>query len=356
MTAERGSPASVPTFVSGPVPVPLVAGVDGGGTTTRLVLEDLHGREWARVHGGASLVTPGGEARVARLIADLLAEALGRAAGDARVAGDRAAGDAPAAVAQPSAKMVVAMVAGLAGVGEPLLREGVLGELRAMGVAPHLEVVNDTRVAFHDAFGDRSGILLVAGTGSHALARTPQGQWVRKGGWGAVAGDEGSAWALAIRGVRAAIRGAERRSPPTDLSGWLTRALQSSEPSHWVRWVQQATKAEVAALAPGVVETADQGDTTAEILVTSAVEDLVDHVAPFVELFQEEEAMVAGGMTTHPALALVGGLIAPGGVLRGRLLEALRALPIHPIAEVPDGARGGCALARHLYERGQLPG
>ncbi len=315
--------------------VHLVAGVDGGGTTTRLVLEDLQGRERARVRGGPTLVTPGGEAQVAGVIASLLDEGL------ARAGYPRSSGPAPA---------VVAMVAGLAGVGEPRLREEVLARLGAMGIVQQLEVVNDTRVAFHDAFAARAGILLVSGTGSHALARTPMGRWVRKGGWGLLTGDEGSAWFLALRAVRAAIQAAERRSLPTELTAWLAATLGSDEPAHWVHWVQGATKAEIAALAPGVAQTAEEGDTMAQILVASAVEDLVDHVAPFVKLFEEE------GLATHPALALAGGLIAPGGVLRNRLLESLESLPLHPIAEAPDGARGGCAMARHLYQTGLLPG
>lgn len=325
-------------------PVQLVAGVDGGGTQTRLVLEDLDGKEFARVRGGSTLVSPGQEQRVAHDIATLLRDALAQATAHARTLGDP-----PVWATADSASGVVSLVAGLAGVGDPAAREGVRKHLEATGVAQNVDVVNDTRVAFTDAFGPRDGILLIAGTGSHALARTPAGRWVRKGGWGLITGDEGSGWDLALRGIRAAIRGKERRSAPTDLSRWLSETLGSDEPAQWAHWVQHATKGDVAALAPGVVAVAQSGDTVAEVLVTSAIEDLLDHLSPILREFEDD------GLRTHPALAMTGGLLAPGGALRARFLESVEAFSVHPIMESPDGARGGCTLARTLYRTGQLP-
>jgi N-acetylglucosamine kinase-like BadF-type ATPase len=244
---------------------------------------------------------------------------------------------------------VVSLVAGLAGVADPARREGVLEHLQALGLAQQVEVVNDTRVSFAHAFEDRAGILLISGTGSHALARTPAGRWVRKGGWGLLLGDEGSAWALALRAIRAAVRSAEERALPTELTSWAFRTLGSRDPADWARWVEQATKADVAALAPGVVEVADQGDAVARVLVATAVEDLVDHVVPMLPEFERE------GATGFPSLALLGGMIGPGRALRSRLLDALEEIPVHIIPEPPDGALGGCALALHLYQTGQLP-
>jgi N-acetylglucosamine kinase-like BadF-type ATPase len=311
----------------------LVIGVDGGGTSTRLVLQDLEGRERARVKGGPTLVVDGSEAAVAQTLATLLAEAL-------EVAGyPPSAGDAPP---------IVAMVAGLAGVADPARREALLGHLHALGLAQQIEVVNDTRVAFAHAFGDRPGILLIAGTGSHALARTPNGRWVRKGGWGLLLGDEGSAWAIALRGIRLAIRAAERRGTPTKLTEWAAHTLGSPDPGDWARWVGRATKGEVAALAPEVVAVADGGDTVARILVATAVEDLVDHVFPMLSEFEED------GAREYPKLALLGGLIGPGGALRTRLIEILEELAVHIVPEPPDGALGGCALALELHRTGQI--
>ena len=312
----------------------LVMGVDGGGTSTRLVLQDLEGRERARVTGGPTLVVDGGEAAVAQTLASLFAEAL-------EVAGyPPSGGDAPT---------VVSMVAGLAGVADPWRREAVLGHLQALGIAQQIEVLNDTRVSFADAFGDRPGILLIAGTGSHALARTPSGRWVRKGGWGLLMGDEGSAWAVAIRGIRAAIRASELRGVSSKLTEWASQTLGSPDPGEWARWVAQATKGEVAALAPEVVAVADAGDTVARILVATAVEDLVDHIVPMLSEFEQD------GVKAPPSLALLGGLIGPTGALRTRLLNALDELAVQVIPAPPDGARGGCALARELHRTGQIP-
>jgi N-acetylglucosamine kinase-like BadF-type ATPase len=78
-----------------------------------------------------------------------------------------------------------------------------------------IKVVNDSELLV-PAAGFISGIGVVSGTGSIAVARTDAGEMLVAGGWGWILGDEGSAAALvreAARAVRASIDLGERGDP-----------------------------------------------------------------------------------------------------------------------------------------------
>ena len=65
---------------AGPLdPTPLVVGVDGGGSHTRVVLADATGLVLARVEGGGTALLPGQESVAADLIKSLIADVLASA-------------------------------------------------------------------------------------------------------------------------------------------------------------------------------------------------------------------------------------------------------------------------------------
>lgn len=294
-----------------------VVGGDGGGTRLRLALADGAGRILSRRMGPPGLVEPGGEAQVAARITHEVT-ALAREVG------------APLPVD--------AVCVGLAGVGRTDRAEAVRAALEAGGVARRVQVVTDAAVALRDAFGAGAGILLIAGTGSVALARRPDGEIGRAGGWGSLLGDEGSGYWLGLEGLRAGLRGWEGRGPVTTLAPELARAAGAGKPDGLLPWAEMAGKGEVAALAPQVIRLAQEGDGVARTLVEQALADLVAHVEALRE-------WAAGGAGTVIPVALGGGLLSPGGPLRDAILALLTARGI-PVREGPvDAARGAVAMA-----------
>jgi glucosamine kinase len=81
-----------------------------------------------------------------------------------------------------------------------------IGRRLAAATGVDVLVVDDTEAALAGAFGDRPGIVVVAGTGSNALGRGGDGSIVRAGGYGFLLGDEGSAYWFAGQALRAALR------------------------------------------------------------------------------------------------------------------------------------------------------
>lgn len=68
-------------------------------------------------------------------------------------------------------------------------------------VADNYYVCSDTLGSVYTA-SPLGGLVLIAGTGSNALLRNPDGQTYSCGGWGNMIADEGSAWWIAFRCVK----------------------------------------------------------------------------------------------------------------------------------------------------------
>ena len=292
-------------------------GVDGGGTRAVAVVLDESGTEIARLRGAAGLIEAPRIDEVVPRLADLVCAALAEA-------GRGAPCDAA--------------VFALAGAGREVQRAAVEQGLQGAGIARTVAVVTDAEAAFHDAFGDEPGILLIAGTGSIAWGRGMGGESVRAGGWGTRIGDEGSAWAIALAGLRAVVRAADGREPPTALTDALLLEPGLRDPSGLVLWADSARKKEVASLCPAVLRLADSDDAACRI-----AEDAVGQLALHVQALAARIGDIPGGV--HVALA--GGLLEAGGALRERVRDAIteRVPGARVLDRDVDGGRGAAALA-----------
>ena len=301
-------------------PVELIAGADVGGSKSRVVIATASGTTLASATGPGAAMRPGEAEHCAAILVAVVAAALADAGH---------AGHTPAV-----------LCAGFAGVGREPERVALHDALARAGVAQETIVETDAAVVLADAFGTGAGILLVAGTGSIAFGRSPAGATARVGGWGPMLGDEGSGTWIARRALSAVTAAHDGREPETALTGALLTAAQVNDVDELVPWAAAADRDAVAALAPSVLATAAQGDGRASAIVDMAVEELVLHVVALArQLFVDERASLD--------VALAGGLLGRGSLLRKRLERRLRvATPGATIAagEV-DGARGAAAVA-----------
>ncbi len=309
---------------AGPLdPTPLVVGVDGGGSRTRIVLADAAGNILARAEGGGSALRPGLESVAADIIKALIGEAL--------VTAERT--DARPAVC----------VVGVAGAGQERAAQALWSALASRRVADDVSVQADATIAMDDAFGDSAGVLLIAGTGSVAFSRAPDGRLERCGGWGPNIGDEGSAAWLGRRALGVITAAQDGREPETTLSGAILTALELETLDDLIPWAAGATSAAFASLAPVVAKVAFTGDLRANAIVSFCVEELTLHVRTLARrCFMDERASVP--------VAFAGGLLSKGSLVRKRLEQRLKsAVPGAIIrAEEVDAARGAVRRARRL--------
>jgi glucosamine kinase len=298
---------------------PLYIGVEGGGTRTTVVVVEADGSPVARVEGGPGLV--GGSGSDARL------EAL---ASLVRIALQRSGRRPP----------VEALCCALAGVGREPERTGVQRALERAGLARCCLVTTDAEAAFHDAFGQGPGVLLISGTGSIAWGRSTRGELSRVGGWGILLGDEGSGYAMGLAALRAVVRADDGRDPPTALAPPILAACRVADAPGLIAWSHRAGKSDVAGLAPIVVAAAEAGDDAARLIVGDALTELARLVAALIERLQP--------WSGRPRVALAGGVLAADSPMRGLVTRALRSLAVAPevLDREVDGARGAAELAR----------
>ncbi len=300
---------------------PLVVGVDGGGTRTRLILMERIGLETVeRAHslGPSSLVGAADPEEAATTVARLTRRLI-----------DDWYTDRPGETAK-----IAAVWAGLAGAGRESRRYRVERRLREAlwDLTDRVGVGTDAEAAHYDAFGTGPGILLIAGTGSGALARAEDGKLFRVGGWGTALGDEGSGYAIGVEALRAVLRAHDGRGPDTKLASLLDE-LHLGGPDELVDWMAAAEKSAVGALAPSVFGVASGGDAVAEAILDAAAEALLLHVR------------AAGNRGARGRVALVGGLTEKGGALSSRIREALKREGFARLARSVRPERGAARLA-----------
>ena len=301
----------------------VVIGIDGGGTRTRAMLADGSGREIVTVEGPGSAVRPGEVERSADVIAAAVQDAL--AAGEMRHVTPQV------------------LCAGVAGAGRDAEREALWQALVERELAEDVVVHSDAMIGLDDAFGDGAGVLVISGTGSVGWGRGPTGSFARCGGWGPTCGDEGSGGWIGRRALSIVTAARDGREPETALTGAILTAAQVNAVEELIGWAAGADPARLAQLAPVVLQVAQGGDLRANSLVTLAVEELVLHARTLARaLFGDERAAVP--------VALGGGLLARGSLLRKRMVGRLRmAVPgavLHDEDVVP--VRGAVRAALRL--------
>ena len=297
-----------------------VAGIDGGGSKTRVILADMEGNHLADVVGGGSAMAPGRGDHSAEVIASLVRMAMNEAGineGRPRI-----------------------LVAGVAGVGRLMESRARAGALEDLEIAAEGVVQGDGEIALTDAFGSGAGIILISGTGSIAYGRSPARVLARCGGWGPAFGDEGSGAWIGRKALAIVASAADGREPETALTGAILTAAQVNEPQELIPWGIAATPRELAALAPVVFNAASAGDARANALVGLAVEELVLHIrALALKLFGDDRAAIP--------VAFSGGLLHKGSFIRKKLEQRLKsAVPGAQVraAEIL-GARGAVKTA-----------
>jgi N-acetylglucosamine kinase-like BadF-type ATPase len=284
---------------------------------------DGRGLELGRAEAGGAVVT----VRAPEAAATAVSQAV-------RAAAERACVDLPG----------VLLWAGLSGAGHEQARSAVTRLLEGAGLAARVIVGTDVRAAFQAAFPEGPGILLIAGTGSVAWARTPQGGIGRAGGWGQHLGDEGGGYAIGLGALRAVVRGEDGREGSTVMRDDVLRVLALAEPTDLIPWAATASKAEVAGLVPIVARAAMNGDPAASQLMDEAAGELARHVRAILER--------SGPWPAPPPLLLWGGLIGEDGPLREALLRELVPYDVELRSGQIDPALGAAKLALGMVGKG----
>jgi N-acetylglucosamine kinase-like BadF-type ATPase len=254
-----------------------VIGIDAGGTKTVCQLSDEQGRLVKETRGPGANLQSAGELQVEKVLHDLMERAID------------SLGVTPAAICL-----------GIAGVDREEDARVVWGILRRIGYKARLVIVNDALIALEAGVGDQPGVVIISGTGSIAYGRNAQRQAARAGGWGYVLGDEGSGYWIGRAALRAVLREADRRAEPTALTPLLLKHFDVDKPSDLLHAVyfRGVKPPEIAALAPYVQQSYEEGDRVAAGILDGTARELTASsvsVASRLGMLQERFTFVLAG-------------------------------------------------------------
>lgn len=275
-----------------------ILGADGGGTKTLGVLSDVRGTELARVQVGATNPNVVGVETAAATLVELLLSCC------------KQAGRLPTELAS--------MVFGLAGAGnanvQQRLKTALRDALQKQDIPmPPVEFVTDARIALEGAFNGGPGIIVIAGTGSAVLGKSPDGAVRLVGGWGRVFGDEGSGYFVGLEALKLLARMFDGRMESGPLRDVLGTRFNLNSRERVVSAVYQEGLT-VASLAPVVLAAAEQGDPAARDIFSRGAALLAEQVGVLVRSF---------GRLPGIGVVFIGGLIDHDSIYSRMLREAV---------------------------------
>lgn len=284
----------------------VIAGIDGGGTHTRLELRDDENRLLSRTEFGPFNLNAIGEAAFRRLLRQVLA-----------ACGDMA----------DCAKLCV----GGAGISNPAVGDILGQELERAGFSGMWKLCGDQEIALRGAM-DGPGIAVIAGTGSICFGKNQAGQTARSGGFGHLIDDGGSGYALGRDVLSTAVQALDGRCPDTAILERVYHRLGREDPGAIVSFVYDETtdKAAIARFSSIALALAEEGNPTAQAILNRGAGELYALAAAVQRRL---------GLEGRP-IALLGGLLSGENPYRRAVARKLAGLGtvIYPAHDALWGA------------------
>lgn len=172
-------------------------GVDGGQSHTEAVIADENGNILGYGFGGASnhAEVPGGRERLQKAITSSVGEALKNAG-------------------LPTIDNIFFAAAHCGMTGGADYKHEIIGEIIK---SDNLKIGHDALPALFGATAGKSGVVVIAGTGSTIFGENASGKTVQIGGLGYLFSDEGSGFWLAAQTIRLAIKEQDKIIPNNGL-------------------------------------------------------------------------------------------------------------------------------------------
>jgi len=299
------------------------AGLDGGGTKTKVAIADESGRMVETFTSGPINYNGQDERVVERNIEEIVTR-IGMVCG--------------------SLEHCAHICLGAAGISAAGVTERLTAAIRNAGYRGGLTLAGDHETALYGALSQPHGIILIAGTGSICYGRNEQGCTHRTGGFGHLIDDEGSGYSIGRQLLEALVQASDGRIPPTVVSERIYETLQLPNGSlnEVIGFVYdpQRTKKDIAALAPILSEACSVGDMAALNIARHSAEALFELLAPVAERLglQSGNLALAGSVLLHNSFIQ--------SSLRERIAESYPGLSC--ILPKHDAAWGAMMIAKNM--------
>lgn len=294
--------------------VEFVAGIDGGGTKTRVLCWNLNGKKLSSKQFGAFNLNSIGDKAFESLL-------------------DRIC------LYITSVGTCKALCIGAAGISNKKMEKLIAVHMKQFGIH-NWRLVGDHEIALCGALDGKGGIGLIAGTGSICFGKSATGLFERAGGWGHLIGDEGSGYGLGRDALAAVAMAYDGYGEPTLIQELLAQDMNLASRAEIISYVYTKDKSAVAAIAPIVEKACSQGDKVAQCIVRKNAFALVQLV----------EAVSCKLGVEKVCVAMLGGLLSHKTNLRAAFVAKLGEVDKNKICMDPihDAATGAAMMALEM--------
>lgn len=267
--------------------MPIILGIDGGGTSTVAVLSDETGQVLAKVVGGSSNPTAISrlqfESELAKIISKLKEQN------------------------ENAFEKVECCFAGLSGVKElsfEKIAKSVIQQFYDDTVSIIIE--NDACIALFSGTLGMPGIVQIAGTGAITYCLDSHNNSYRAGGWGYLFDDEGSGYDLGREALKAVVKSYDHRGTETVLTEKVLNHFQIDSVTKIVDCIynDEHPRAIIAPLSRYVIEAAEEGDYVAQVILSRAAQQYILAIEACAsqarwDVRKELPTVLAGGVFTN---------------------------------------------------------
>lgn len=291
-----------------------LAGIDGGGTKTKVVCVALDGTPLETKRFGPFNLNSIGPERFSALLEEIgsFLTSLGHC---------------------------VSLAIGSAGISNQDMVQMVADAMEKVQIS-NWKLVGDQEIALYGALDGAPGIALIAGTGSICFGRADDGSVARSGGWGHLIGDEGSGYALGRDALIAVAKAWDGYGCPTRLTELLASEYAMTGQREIISYVYGGDKSRIATLSRLVEQAARDGDPVSIAILRENAQKLSLLAAAVAQRLSLGKAQVA----------MLGGMLENDTLLRRFFLEEMAAN--HPeLSCIPprhDAATGAVMLAKTM--------
>jgi len=231
-----------------------IAGIDGGGTHTRIEIRDMENRFVRREEFGPFNMNSIGEDAFRKLLRSVFAFCGGM---------------------EECARLCI----GAAGISNPKVGQILVEELEKAGFRGSWKLCGDQEIALRGAM-DGPGVVVISGTGSICFGKNAAGETARSGGYGHLIDDGGSGYALGRDVLGCAVRCADGRIGQSGILQAVCDRLEGG-PERIVPFVYapETDKAAIARFSHIALEQAERGDEAAWEILRREAEELAQLVA-----------------------------------------------------------------------------
>ena len=294
-----------------------IIGVDGGGTKTEAVAYSLEDKELGKAYSGFGNLLLGSDKALNNIV--IAIEKCQISIGD-----------------QGKCLCIYLGLAGIEASGNREKVESVLKEKFNCSV----QALNDADIAHAALLKGEDGIMTISGTGSISYGLY-KGKRARVGGWGHILGDEGSGYFIALEAFKTMTLEEDSALPLSELTKAIMSKLNIHEVNDIKGFIYSASKGEIAAYAPLVVDLANTSDVNSVNILKQAGRDIGITTERLYKKLEINEPIRIG---------IKGSILTKVKIVREEFTSYLEnnLVGVTIIAEDISPAKGACYLHRML--------